>query len=119
MDRIHQRVVENSHVFALHNDLDQPVNDRLAGAVAVVDDPVAAVAGFKGFAKRSVGIYVKVNAKLLDFHNVKGTLSDKLFNRRKLVFVFARNQRVVDMELVAVVDSVEHAGNAALGKRAV
>ena len=116
---IEQRVFENIDIRQLFYPDDQPVHDRLAGGVLVVDDTVPAVTGFERFAHGAVRVEVKVHAQLFDAQHVAGTFLDELFNCLDVVFIFAGNQRVGDMQLIIIVNGVEYAGDAALSERRV
>ena len=116
---VKQRVVENIDVGQLLDLLDKRVYYRLAGGVLVVDNAVAAVTCLKGLAHGAVGIEVVIHAEVFGAQHVGGTLLDELLNRRKGVFVLAGDKSVVDMQLVVVVNGVEHAGNAALSEGGV
>ncbi len=116
---IEQRVFENIDVGQLLDRFDQRIHDRLAGGVLVVDDAVAAVTGFERFFHGAVGVEVVVHAQLLGFEHIGRTLLDELFHGGKGVFVFAGDQRVADVQLIRVVNGVEHTGDATLCQRAV
>ena len=77
------------------------------------------MAAFQGHLNVAGGILVKVHPQAQKMEHVAGAFLYENLQRRQIVFIATRNQRVGNVQLIIVVGRVHHRGHAPLGQRAV